>query len=127
MGSELALSAIVFAVVAAVTGTATSMIVRHFSPERRRLAALVRGRPEAVEPSLLIDDGAPTFVRLARFRRRSPERLAALRRRLVAAGHSPDAVSTYSAIELVCAVIGALLPLQILGLPGLGFAWLIER
>jgi hypothetical protein len=110
MGSDFGVSALVFTVVAVVSGTATSMLVRRLSPERRRLAALVRGRSAAAQPILLIDNPATTFMRVARFRRRSPERLALLRRRLVAAGYRADAVSTYSATELVCAAIGALLP-----------------
>ena len=124
MGSEFGLSAIVFTVVAVVTGSATSLLVRRLSPERRRLAALVRGRSETAEPSLLLGGAPTTLMRFARFRRRSPERLALLRRRLVAAGHSAEAVSTYSTIELGCAAIGALLPVQVLGLAGLGFAGL---
>lgn len=122
MDSELALPATVFTVVAIVTGATMSVLVRRWSPERRRLAALVCGRSVGPAPSLLIDDPAATLARIARIRRRSPERVALLRRRLVAAGYSPDRVNVYSAIELACAVVGVWLPLQILGWLGLGLS-----
>ena len=122
MTTDFALDAVLFTLVALATGSAMSMVVRRWSPERRRLAALVQGRPSGAAPTLLIDDPSATFARLAQLRRRSPERLAILRGRLIAAGYGADTVNVYSAMETGSAVVGAVLPLLLMGSRGITFS-----
>ena len=124
MPTNFALLALVFTSAALVTGATMSMVLTRWSPERRRLAALVAGRPAGPSTSLLIDDPSATFARLARMRRRSPASLAVLRRRLVAAGYGAETVGMYGALELGCAVAGAVLPLLLMGSRGFGLSLL---
>jgi tight adherence protein C len=120
--TDFALPAAVFTCVALATGCTMSLIVRRWSPERRRLAALVQGRPSGAQPILLVDDPSATVARLAQLRCRSPERQALLRRRLRAAGYGPNTVNVYTAIETGCTVVGAVLPLLLLGWRGVIFS-----
>lgn len=124
MPQELALLCLVFTSVAVTVGTAMSLLVARWTPERRRLLEATRGAPVASPGTTLIEPRYIAFHWMARVRPRSPAQMAKLRTRLVAAGYRAEAVQVFAAIEVGCAAMGGIAPLIIVGTMGmpLGFA-----
>ncbi len=111
MAPELIVTlAAVFATVALVSGSLTTVALTRFSPERRRLRRLQAPvKVSAPAATVLIDAPSPAMQRLSALLPNRPRNTTRLRKRLAAAGYDdPGAMVLYSAAKLAVPAICAL-------------------
>jgi tight adherence protein C len=110
----------VFAAVALLSGTAGSLVLSRYSPERRRLRGLTAEKPAtavADDRRLTAETESKTLKPLSSLVPKSPKEMSKLRRRLARGGYyQPAAAMVFSLSELGCAIVAAILPLVALGL-----------
>ncbi len=110
--------AAVFATVALVSGSLTTVALARLAPERRRLRQMRDSAIVTVEPTnVLIEAPSPAMKRLSGILPQPSKNSPRLKHRLVAAGFDDaGAVVLYSALQLVTPVVFGLIPLLVLGL-----------
>ena len=110
--------AAVFATVALVSGSLTTVALSRLAPERRRLRQLRAPVSVPVQPTnVLIDAPSPAMKRLSGILPQPSKNSPRLRRRLAAAGFDdPGAVVLYSALQLLTPVVFGVILLLVLGL-----------
>ena len=124
--SELTLVLIaLFASLAVLTGTATSLVLSRTSPGRRRLLGIVNPSTGVVlDTSLISDAPTPEQLKLAAFVPKSPKEMGRLQKWLASAGyHGYRPVLIFVAAELVCAILGFVLVFFVLGMRA---GWLLS-
>jgi tight adherence protein C len=102
--------------VAITAGALAANFLARSAPERRRLDQLASASGLIVDSAALTD--APTSIakRIATFVPKSPKDMSALRRRLTAAGYrTVNAAILYSAAQIVCPLVIALVTLSAVG------------
>jgi tight adherence protein C len=113
----------VFASVAFIAATATSLALARNAPERRRLEQARVTPSVLLEKSTLTSDESKAMKRLTAFLPKSPKEMSRLKRRMVRAGiHGNMPLVAYSVGRLVCPVVFGALPLLVMPI---GQAWFI--
>jgi tight adherence protein C len=105
--------AAVFATVALVSGSVTSLALTRNTPERRRFRNLTAPRTSTAQPNMLQLAEVPSraLKRLSNLLPASPTDLSRLRRRLAAAGYNQYAAAVwYSTARLIAPVLLGLVP-----------------
>jgi tight adherence protein C len=125
--SELTIAFIaLFASVATLTGTATSMVLARSAPNRRRLAAIIQGRTSGTvlaDTPRLAEAMNPQLERMARYVPKSPKEMSRLQKRLANAGfHGMTPVIVYAFLEVAFAAVSFFATFAIAGRRGLLFA-----
>jgi tight adherence protein C len=119
--SEFTIALIVlFASIALLSGTATSLVLGRTAPGRRRLFALGSAGSQSgvfVDDPLLVDALSEQQKRLAAYIPKSPKDMSRLQRRLAMAGyHGFKAALVYSLAEIVLAALGFIIVFFVAGL-----------
>ncbi len=108
----------VFACVALLTGSVTTLAIQSAEPGRRRINELLGRRTERVQAEAGLVANAPNAVltRISSFVPKSPKEMSRIQKRLALAGfHDTKHTVIYVFAEIVLTIIGFLVPVYLFG------------